>query len=113
MSDTKNARDLVYEVAAILGKYVPGEALGSVEYDVIDGCIDSVLGEVRPIVYIGDRDEIPLEYFQTIARLVAVHAAAKFNNAPVDLAMVVQHEARLRYLTSQRPSYQVMQGEYF
>jgi len=113
MSDSKTAKDLVYEVASILGKAVAGEPLGSIEYDTIDGNIDPVLGEIRPIVYIGDRDSIPVEYFQTIARLVAVHSASKFSNAPVDLALVEQHENRLRYLSAQKPSYQTLQVQYF
>lgn len=113
MSDSKTAKDLVYEVASILGKAVAGEALGTVEYNTINGNIDPVLGEIRPIVYIGDRDEIPVEFFQTIARLVAVHSASKFSNAPVDLNLVQQHESRLRYLAAQQPVYQTLKTEYF
>jgi len=113
MSDTKTADNLVYEVAGILGIAVAGEALGDIEYSTIDGSIDPVLSEVENIVYIGDRDEIPSRYFQTIARLVAVHAAAKFSNSPVDMAMVAQHEARLRYLVAMQPTYQTLKTEYF
>lgn len=110
---SKTADNLVYEVAAILGNAVAGEALGSVEYETIDGNIDPVLAEIEDIVYVGDRDEIPDAFFQTIARLVAVHSAAKFSNAPVDLALVEQHEQRLRYLASTRPTYEPATGEYY
>lgn len=110
---SKTADNLVYEVAAILGKAVAGEALGSVEYTTIDDNIDPVLAELEDIVYVGDRDDIPDVYFQTIARLVAVHSAAKFSNAPVDLALVEQHEQRLRYLASTRPTYEPATGEYY
>lgn len=113
MSDTKTAEELVYEVAAILGKAVAGEALGQPEYDTIDGNIDPVLAEIENIVYVGDRDEIPNKYFQTIARLVAVHSAAKFSNAPVDLVEVANHEQRLRYLAAPEPTYEVARGTYF
>lgn len=113
MSDTKTAKNLVYEVAALLGKAVAGEALGQPEYDTIDGNIDPVLAEIDGIIYIGDRNEIPNKVFQTIARLVAVHSAAKFSNAPVDLAEVQKHESRLRYLVSRSPTYQPLQAEYF
>jgi len=98
---SKTADNLVYEVASILGKAVAGEALGQPEYDTIDGNIDPVLAEIESIVYVGDRDEIPDKFFQTIARLVAAHSAAKFSNSPVDLAVVDQHEARLRYLAAE------------
>jgi hypothetical protein len=113
MSDTKTADNLVYEVAGILGKAVAGEALGAVEYETIDGNIDPVLAEIEGIVCVGDRDEIPAKYFQTIARLVAVHSAAKFANAPVALDQVMQHEARLRYLAANSPSYQTLKTTYF
>ena len=110
---SKTADNLVYEVAGILGKAVAGEALGDVEYDTIDKSIDPVLSEIEDIVYVGDRDEIPSRYFQTIARLVAVHSAAKFSNAPVDLASVMQHEQRLRQLAAGQQTYQTLKAEYF
>lgn len=113
MADSKTADNLVYEVASILGKAVAGEALGQPEYDTIDGNIDPVLAEIEGIIYVGDRDDIPNKFFQTIARLVAVHSAAKFANAPVDLAEVAKHEARLRYLVAGSPSYQVLKTQYF
>lgn len=113
MSDSKTAENLVYEVASILGKSVVGEAPGQPEYDTIDGNIDPVLAEIEEIVYVGDRDDIPNKYFQTIARLVAVHSSAKFSNAPVDQTEITKHEARLRFLSAQNPTYQIAQGEYF
>ena len=113
MSDTKTAEQLVYEVAAILGKVVAGESLGQPEYETIDGNIDPVLAEIEGIVYIGDRDEIEDKYFQTIARLVAIHSAAKFSNAPVDQKAITEHETRLRFLAAGDPTYQPAQGNYF
>ncbi len=110
---SKTADNLVYEVAGILGRAVPGEALGQIEYDVIDGNIDPVLAEIASITYVGDRDSIPDELFQTIARLVAIHSAAKFSNAPVDLAAVQQHEQRLRYLTAPVATYEPLKVDYF
>ncbi|WP_425909031.1 hypothetical protein [Nitrobacter sp. TKz-YC02] len=99
--------------AAILGISVAGEALGSVEYTTIDGNIDPVLAEIEGIAYIGDRDDIPDRYFQTIARMVAVHSAAKFSNSPVDLAVVQQHETRLRYLAANAVTHEPLKTEYF
>jgi len=110
---SKTADNLVYEVAGILGISVAGEALGSIEYATIDGNIDPVLAEIESIVYIGDRDDIPDRYFQTIARLVAVHSAAKFSNAPVDLALVQQHEQRLRFLAAGTVTHEPLKTEYF
>lgn len=109
MSDTKTADDLVYEVAGILGIAVVGEALGNIEYSTINQNIDQVLAEIENIIYIGDRNEIPSRYFLTIARLVAVHSAAKFSNSAVDLSVVEQHENRLRYLTAPIPTRRTLQ----
>lgn len=110
---SKTADNLVYDVAAILGKAVAGEALGQPEYDTIDNNIDPVLAEIENIVYVGDRDDIPDRYFQTIARLVAVHSAAKFSNAPVDLVEVTKHENRLRDLAASQPTYQTQKAVYY
>lgn len=110
---SKTADNLVYEVAGILGISVAGEAIGSVEYTTIDGNIDPVLAEIEGIAYIGDRDDIPDRYFQTIARLVAVHSAAKFSNAPVDLALVRQHETRLRSLAAGTATTEPLKTTYY
>jgi hypothetical protein len=113
MALTHTAEELINRAAALLGKYVPGEALGAVEHDTIDRCIDDVLTEIEKIVAVPDRDEIPNLLFETIARLVALYAASDFSNQPVDLAVVAQHEMRLRYLIAQTPTYEVMQVNYF
>ncbi len=113
MSTSRTASDLVYEVASLLGISEAGEALGTVEYDAIDKAIDPVLEEVSDIVSIFDRDEIPTRYFQTLARLVTVHAAAKFSNATPDMAAIRTHEQRLRELAAAQPSYQTLKPEFF
>ncbi|RTL52901.1 MAG: hypothetical protein EKK40_07060 [Bradyrhizobiaceae bacterium] len=110
---TKTADDLVYEVAGLLGKAVEGEALGQIEYETINGGIDNVLAEIREIVYVADRDEIDERYFQTLARLLAVHSASKFANAPLNLDEVRQHENRLRYLAARPPTYEDLRPDYF
>ncbi|QOZ68885.1 hypothetical protein [Bradyrhizobium arachidis] len=113
MAETHTAEELINKAAAILGKYVPGEALGDVEHATIDKCIDDVLAEIAKIVAIGDRDEIPNVVFETVARLVAIYAAAEFSNQPLDLAAVQQHEMRLRYLVAQTPTYEILATNHF
>jgi hypothetical protein len=113
MSDTKTADDLVYEVASLLGKGVVGETLGSVEYQTIDGKIDGVLARIRKIIYIGDRDEIPIEYYDNIASLVAQFAGAKFANANPNFDAIKGLESDLRYLVAADPSYQVQKTVYY
>ena len=113
MSLTHTAEELINRSAALLGKYVPGEALGTVEHDTIDRCIDDVLAEIAKIVVVPDREEIPNLLFETIARLVALYAASDFSNQPIDLAAVYQHEQRLRYLIAQTPTYEILATNFF
>lgn len=110
---SKTADNLIYKAASILGKAVAGETIGAVEYQTIDSCIDDVLDEISSIVYIGDRNDISEKYFQTIARLLAIHAAAEFAGVPVDLEQVTQHENRLRYLATQKRPYQPVKMDFF
>ena len=112
MSIYHTSEELINRTAALLGKFVPGEALGAIEHDTIDRCINSVLAELAKIVLI-DREQIPDQYFETAARLCAIYAAADFSNVPLDLQAVKQHEIRLNYLVSQMPTYEVLQSEYF
>jgi hypothetical protein len=107
MSIYHSSEELINRTAALLGKYVPGEALGAVEHDTIDRCIDSVLAEIGKIVII-DRENIPDIYFETAGRLCAIYAAADFSNQPLDLRSVEQHERRLNYLVSQMPTYETL-----
>jgi hypothetical protein len=112
MSLTHDSEHLINKTAALLGKFVPGEALGSVEHDTIDACIDDVLDEIGKIIVI-DREQIPNKYFETVARILAIYAAAEFSNAPLDLNAVRDHEQRLRYLVANLPTYETLQTDYF
>lgn len=109
---THTSAELINRSAAILGKFVPGEALGSIESDTISRCLDDVLAEIARIVAF-DRDSIPNIYFETTARLVAIYAASDFSNTPLNLADVDQHEQRLRVLVAQTPTYEVLPANYF
>jgi len=113
MAETRTAEELINKAAAILGKYVPGEALGDVEHQTIDNAYSDVLAEIAKIVDIGDRDEIPALLFETIARLTALHAASEFNNTPLPMADVEAHEQRLRYLIASTPTYEVLATNHF
>lgn len=113
MSVTHTNEELINKAASILGKYVPGEALGEIEHETIDRSYSSVLAEIEKIIVIGDRDEIPDIVFETVARLTAIYASSMFSNTPLDLAAIFQHEQRLRYLIAQTPTYEILQVNYF
>jgi hypothetical protein len=112
-SDLRTADQLIYEAAAILGKAVAGEALGQPEYQTLNTNVDDVLAEVATIVFIADRDEIPERYFMTLARMLAIHAAAKFSNQPVAFDQLFLHEQRLRFLAATPPTYETLRVNYF
>lgn len=109
----RTAEEVINKAASILGKYVPGEALGSVEHETISDAYDDTLAEIARIVWIGDRDQVPDIFFETIARLVAIHAASEFSNQPLDINAVFVHEQRLRILAAQTPTYEVLGVNYF
>ena len=110
---TYDAEQLINKAAAILGKYVPGEALGDVEHETIDRAYTSVIAETAKIIDIGDRDQIPDLVFDTFARLTAIKAAADFSNVPADPTVIFSHEQRLRYLIAQTPTYEILGTNHF
>jgi len=112
MSIYRTDEELINRTAALLGKFVPGEALGAVEHDTIDRTIDSVIAELSKIVVI-DREQVPNIFFETVARLCAVYAAADFSNQPLDMPAVMMHESRMHYLASNSPTYEVIRTEFF
>lgn len=109
---THTSEELINRTAALLGKFVPGEALGAVEHDTISRCIDDVLAEVARIVVI-DKEAVPNIYFETVARLCSIYAAADFSNGALDQPAIESHEMRLRYLVSVSPTYEVLATNYF
>lgn len=95
----RSADDLIYEAAGILGKAVPGEALGQIEYDTISAQVDNTIATVSRIVVL-DRDDIPDELFKAVANIVAVFSAARFSQTEPDVATVERLEDRLKLLVA-------------
>lgn len=112
MSLTHDSEEAINRTAALLGKYVPGEALGDVEHETISRCLDNVLAEIQKIIAI-DRELIPNTYFETVCRLVAIYAASDFSGAPLSTDAVRDMEQRLRYLVASSPTYEILAVNYF
>lgn len=117
---SKTSDQLISEVAALLGKNVPGEPLDDGDKQVINDNIDPVLEEIANIVAITDRDDIPDRYFQTIARMVALYSEVKFKQIDnpsqaikVDMAAVDALERRLRYLAAGAVTKEPAKAEFF
>lgn len=110
---TYTSEQVINKAASDLGKYVAGEALGSVEHDAISDHLDTVIAELSKIITISDRDEIPAIAFESISTLTAMFAASEFSNAPINPDAVERVESRLRYLISQTPTYEPVQAHFF
>ena len=110
---TYTSEDAINQAAADLGRYVPGEALGSVEHDILSMALDKVLAEISKIIAINDRDEIPAVAFECVCVLTAMFGSSMFSNVPYDKVRVEQVEQRLRYLIAQTPTYEILPVLYF
>jgi hypothetical protein len=111
---TFTSDQIINGAAAALGKWVPGEALGSAEHDTISAALDAVLAEESKIIAISDRDEIPAFVAEVIITMTAAFASASFSNVPLDYSVTMEPlERRLRYLVAQSPTYEPLQANYF
>jgi hypothetical protein len=110
---TYTAEQAINQAAADVGKYVPGEALGAAEHEILSMALDKVLAEVSKIIAINDRDEIPAIAFECICVMTAMFASSMFSNVPYDKIRVEQVEQRLRYLIAQTPTYEILPVLYF
>jgi hypothetical protein len=115
MVDTVKTRDqLINRALKSLGIIEAGEAPAAEDYSTVDDMIDPLLAQlaVDSIVYIGDSDEIPLEYYEPLARLLANNCGPDFGSA-INQDAKIRDEQLLRRLSSQRPTYEVLKTEYF
>src|SRR6516225_1043635 len=108
---TYTSEQVINKAAGDLGKWVPGEALGSVEYDTISAAFDNVLSEISKIVAINDRDEVPAFLYEAVASMTAAFAASSFSNQAIDYTGIIEPlERRIRYLVAQQPTYEILAG---
>ncbi len=110
----KTLTDLKTEAFGILTGEDAFNQPGPEELDAIGMYVDPLLAQLAKdeIVYIGDSDEIPDEYFLPIARLLANVAGPRFGSAMNEQAKQID-EAALRRLTSAEPTYEVLKTTYF
>jgi hypothetical protein len=120
MNVTRTRNDLIVAALANLGLIQAGQAPEADDVSAIDKYIDGVINELalRGVVTISDPNAIPAEYFEALAICVADAASAEFGArgqftdarfAPYPAGA----EARLRYMNSGKPTYQVLRTRYF
>lgn len=114
MSETKTLLELKTEAFGILTGNPPSETPSDEDLDTIDAYVDPLLAQLAQdeIVLIADSDEIPVEYFLPIARLLANVAGPRFGSQMNQDAKRID-EAALRRLTSARPTYETLKVDYF
>jgi len=113
MAITFTAQQVIDRAASDLGRWVPGEALGAVEQDVLQNAYSTVLSEISKIIVINDPDQVPALIYDVVCNLTAIFAASAFGNTPIDYNAVERVEFRLRYLVSQTPTYEPVMAYYF
>jgi hypothetical protein len=111
---TYTSEQVINKAAGDLGKWVPGEALGTVEHDTLSDALDAVIAETAKIISIGDRDQIPAFVYECFSSMVAAYASSSFSNVPLDYTnQIAPLEQRLRYLVAQSPTYEPVQAYFF
>ncbi|MBA2690068.1 MAG: hypothetical protein H0U63_04630 [Burkholderiales bacterium] len=115
MVDTFKTRDQLKERAAkLLAIIEPGETLSAEDDETFDDLIDPLLAQLSKdgIIYIQDSEEIELEYFLPLARLLANVAGPDFGS-PINEPAKRGDEQTLRRLASSDASFEVMKTDYY
>ena len=80
------SEQIINKAAGDLGKYVPGEALGSVEFNTISNALDNVIEEIAKIIVLGSRRSAIGGVRISISILTAMFAGSAFR-APTLITM--------------------------
>lgn len=111
---TKTRAQFVTEAAECLGIIGSGQSLEDEDQDKIDGKVDALLARlsVDGVVDISDAEEIPVEYFDALAELLANNCATKFG-LPYSEEKKIVMERTLRRTASSKATHEVQRSEYF
>ena len=115
MADSVKTRtQLIHRAAKLLALIEPGEAPSTEDYNSLDGLIDTLIAQLAAdqIYYVSDPDNIELEIFEPLARLLANTSGPDFGS-PINEVAQARDEQILRRLASAPPTYQTLKAEYF
>lgn len=115
MTDTvKTLTDLKTEALGILVGLDPSQSPEAEDLATIDQYVDPLIAQLAldEIVDITDTDEIPVEYFLPLARLLANVAGPRFGS-PMNPQARMDDERALRKMTSSRPTFETQAVDYF
>lgn len=116
---TKTQTDLVNQALSNLGLLAAGQVASAEDFDAMSKYVDPLIAELenRDLVTVDDPDEIPAEWFLSIATLLADAAANDFGLPGVPAAPgkdpVLAAETKLREIVYSRPTGAPQRSEYF
>jgi hypothetical protein len=110
----KTRNDLKTEAFGILVGLDPAQTPEAEDLATIDTYVDPLLAQLDrdEIVHIPDANEIPVEFFLPLVRLLANNAGPRFGQ-PMSEQVKMADERTLRILAASRPTYEPMEGQYF
>lgn len=114
MATAKTLIELKTEAFGILTGLDPSQAPEAEDLDTIGVYVSPLLAQLArdEIVYIGDEDAIPNEFFLPLARLLANVAGPRFGSPMNEDAKKID-ERTLRRLNSSKPTYETLKTVYY
>lgn len=114
MDITKTRTELIQEAADKLKLVGTGQALEAEYSDKLDGNVDPLFMQLASdgICEVVNDGQIPSEWFDALAGLLA-NICAPLGGTAFDPRIKEYYEMQLKRVTSTRPSYNVMENEYF
>ena len=111
---TKTREELVNEALKNLQAVVAGNEPEDEDYDEVDGKVDTLVAQlaVDEICDVSDLDEIPAEWFDALAELLANNCSTKFGQQ-FSGDKKNFFEAMLKRANASKPSYETLATEYF
>ena len=111
--------DLIYRALRNLGALPQGSAPDADTATAVGALLDGMLDELeaRDVLYIKDTTIFGLDdkYLQPLGHILAWRAAPEFGSASdaTLAALATQAEIHLRHMEAGRPTYKIVEGQYF
>lgn len=119
MATSKTRRELVLRALDVLGVSAVGQAPAAEDYSAVDAQVDAVISGLAAldIVYVGNTDDIPVEWFNPLANILAFALCVDFGVGDTEKTALATLDAQaksdLRFMNRGRPTGQRMTAEYF
>lgn len=115
MVDTVKTRDqLITRALKNIGIIESGEAPSAEDYASVDDLIDPLIAQLSAdgIVYIADPDEIELEFYLPLARILGNIAGPDFGSA-INEDAKTRDENILRRIEATKPTFETVKAKYY